>query len=49
MLFHSHINPYGLFPLDLSKRLGIIADVLKLDNYDKDEATVPDEIYEKSV
>ena len=23
VLFHSHINPYGLFPLDLSKRLGI--------------------------
>ena len=23
VLFHSHINPYGLFPLDLSTRLGI--------------------------
>ena len=26
VLFHSHINPYGLFPLDLRKRLGIIGD-----------------------
>ena len=24
VLFHSHINPYGLFPLDLEKRLGIM-------------------------
>ena len=24
VLFHSHINPYGLFPLDLQKRLGIM-------------------------
>ena len=23
VLFHSHINPYGLFPLDLKTRLGI--------------------------
>lgn len=23
VLFHGHINPYGLFPLDLRKRLGI--------------------------
>jgi hypothetical protein len=23
VLFHSHLNPYGLFPLDLSTRLGI--------------------------
>jgi hypothetical protein len=28
VLFHSHINPYGLFPLDLSKRLGIAAETL---------------------
>jgi len=26
VLFHSHINPYGLFPLDLRKRLGIGAE-----------------------
>lgn len=26
LLFHSHINPYGLFPLDLQKRLGIAAN-----------------------
>lgn len=30
VLFHSHINPYGLFPLDLEKRLGIITS--KSDN-----------------
>lgn len=35
VLFHSHINPYGLFPLDLSKRLGIIGDVLEVDNYNE--------------
>lgn len=29
VLFHSHINPYGLFPLDLSKRLGIAAEILE--------------------
>ncbi len=28
VLFHSHINPYGLFPLDLSKRLGIVTDII---------------------
>lgn len=26
VLFHSHINPYGLFPLDLEERLGVTAD-----------------------
>lgn len=26
VLFHSHFNPYGLFPLDLSKRLGIMPE-----------------------
>lgn len=26
LLFHSYINPYGLFPLDLRKRLGIAAN-----------------------
>lgn len=35
VLFHSHINPYGLFPLDLSKRLGIIGDALEVDNYNE--------------
>ena len=25
-LFHSHINPYGLFPLDLLRSLGITQD-----------------------
>jgi hypothetical protein len=48
VLFHSHINPYGLFPLDLTKRLGITADVLEINNYDEDKATMPDEAYEKS-
>ena len=28
VLFHSHINPYGLFPLDLQKRLGIMVNDL---------------------
>ena len=26
VLFHSHLNPYGLFPLDLSTRLGITVE-----------------------
>lgn len=26
ILFHSHLNPYGLFPLNLQKRLGITVD-----------------------
>lgn len=26
VLFHSHINPYGLFPLDLKTRLGIAVE-----------------------
>jgi len=26
LLFHSHINPYGLFPLDLLESLGITQD-----------------------
>jgi len=26
VLMHSYINPYGLFPLDLSERLGITSD-----------------------
>lgn len=46
MLFHSHINPYGLFPLDLTKRLGITADVLEIDSIDEDKNAMPDEEYE---
>jgi hypothetical protein len=34
-----------LFPLDLTKRLGITADVLEMGNHDEDEATIPDEMY----
>ena len=26
LLFHSHVNPYGLFPLDMRKRLDIGAE-----------------------
>jgi hypothetical protein len=48
VLFHSHINPYGLFQLDLTKRLGITADVLEIDSRYEDEDTIPDEVYEKS-
>jgi hypothetical protein len=36
VLFHSHINPYGLFPLDLTKRLGITGDALETDNSNED-------------
>jgi hypothetical protein len=32
VLFHSHINPYGLFPLDLTTRLGIFADDVNVDD-----------------
>ena len=48
VLFHSHINPYGLFPLDLTKRLGISADVLELDSESAYQMTLSDEVYEKS-
>lgn len=48
VLFHSHINPYELFQLGLTKRLGITADVLEIDSSEYDETTTPDEIYEKS-
>ena len=48
VLFHSHINPYGLFPLDLTKWLGIAADVLEIDSHDEDEDIIPDEVYENS-
>lgn len=30
VLFHSHLNPYGLFPFDLSTRLGITANYSKI-------------------
>jgi hypothetical protein len=48
VLFHSHINPYGLFPLDLTKQLGITADMLELISEHEDQATLIDEEYEKS-
>lgn len=48
VLFHSHINPYGLFPLDLTKRLGITADELEMENYNEDEDAMTDEVYDKS-
>ena len=36
VLFHSHINPYGLFPLDLSERLGVPEGV-EINNDDANE------------
>jgi TnpA family transposase len=33
ILFHSHINPYGLFPLDLKKRLPLTAKAVNNKNY----------------
>lgn len=44
VLFHSHINPYGLFPLDLSKRLGIMADTLEAGDQIKIETVRVDSI-----
>jgi hypothetical protein len=38
VLFHSHINPYGLFPLDLQIRLGIMKNNLENDRAEEDEA-----------
>lgn len=38
VLFHSHINPYGLFPLDLEIRLGIIKNNLKNHQSGDDDA-----------
>ena len=38
VLFHSHINPYGLFPLDLDIRLGIIKTNLESHRSGNDEA-----------
>jgi TnpA family transposase len=37
VLFHSHINPYGLFPLDLSKRLGFMSGISEADNMMQDK------------
>lgn len=42
VLFHSHINPYGLFPLDLSKRLGIIAETVEAGGQIKSGAAMVD-------
>ena len=49
VLFHSHLNPYGLFPLDLSKRLGITLDMSKpdTDTHNKDQATGAKQLQEK--
>ena len=44
VLFHSHINPYGLFPLDLSKRLGIMAETLETGGLIKSETTPEDAV-----
>jgi hypothetical protein len=33
ILFHSHLNPYGLFPLDLTKRLPLAGVVVNNKNY----------------
>ena len=43
ILFHSHFNPYGLFPLDLSTRLGITLDS---DNQEEEEEI---EVIEKEI
>lgn len=37
VLFHSHINPYGLFPLDLSKRLGITAETFAIEGIEQND------------
>ena len=44
VLFHSHINPYGLFLLDLSKRLGIMAETLETGGLIKSETTPEDAV-----
>ncbi len=48
LLFHSHINPYGLFPLDFEKRLGITVDSIKTGNEDQPD-TVLEGIGEKDL
>jgi len=35
LLFHSHINPYGLFPLDLKKRLDFELNSNSEDNHER--------------
>jgi len=42
VLFHSNINPYGLFPLDLSQRLGITLEISKTDTEEKDRGPTTD-------
>lgn len=42
-LLHAHINPYGLFPLDLTQRLGIKVFI----NGTEDDAGVAVEEYEQ--
>jgi hypothetical protein len=39
-LIHSHINPYGLFPLDLNHRLIISNDNIKINNKNLDKNKV---------
>ena len=48
LLFHSHINPYGLFPLDVEKRLGITADSIKTSDEDPPDIAL-EEIEEKDL
>ncbi|MCW5590391.1 MAG: hypothetical protein KIT27_12110 [Legionellales bacterium] len=33
ILFHSHLNPYGLFPLDLTKQLPLVSVTLNNKNF----------------
>jgi hypothetical protein len=33
ILFHSHLNPYGLFPLDLTTRLPLVGVTLNNKNF----------------
>jgi len=37
-LIHTHINPYGLFPLDLNQRLNISNDNIRTNLYQKKAA-----------
>ena len=43
VLFHSHLNPYGLFPLDLSTRLGITLPDAKFLDEDQTIETIEEE------
>ncbi len=42
-LIHSHINPYGLFPLDLTKRLDITDDSLETGNETEQSNSIEEE------